>query len=115
MISLLIKMTNNVELHQDDPIVKIMTLIFQEKFGHPATFVGRAPGRVNLIGEHIDYCGFAVFPMALEGKFTTVLCRLTESGKIRCRNLNAQEFKDEDVPSVDPEAKLVDKQKPHCI
>ncbi|KAK8894893.1 N-acetylgalactosamine kinase [Tritrichomonas musculus] len=98
------------ELHQNDPIIQKMIPIFQEKFGQPATFAGRAPGRVNLIGEHIDYCGFAVFPMALEGKFTTVLCRLTESGKIRVRNLDAHEFKDEDVPSVDPEAKLVAKE-----
>ncbi|XP_063053119.1 N-acetylgalactosamine kinase [Engraulis encrasicolus] len=39
---------------------------FQKKYGEPALFYACAPGRVNLIGEHIDYCGYAVLPMAIE-------------------------------------------------
>jgi galactokinase len=39
---------------------------FEIKFGHKPTYVARAPGRVNLIGEHIDYADFGVFPAAIE-------------------------------------------------
>ncbi|KAL7746550.1 galactokinase [Sorochytrium milnesiophthora] len=39
---------------------------FKTQFGFPASFVARAPGRVNIIGEHIDYAGFGVFPMAID-------------------------------------------------
>lgn len=38
---------------------------FKSKFGVDPTFIARAPGRVNVIGEHIDYCQFSVLPAAL--------------------------------------------------
>ncbi|KAI0223879.1 galactokinase [Massospora cicadina] len=39
---------------------------FFQAYGKPPQFIARAPGRVNIIGEHIDYCGFGVLPMAIE-------------------------------------------------
>ncbi|KZP00589.1 Galactokinase [Calocera viscosa TUFC12733] len=39
---------------------------YQTVFGAKATHVARAPGRVNLIGEHIDYALFGVLPTAVE-------------------------------------------------
>jgi galactokinase len=38
---------------------------FEARYGHRADFVSRSPGRVNLIGEHIDYMLYEVFPMAI--------------------------------------------------
>ncbi|KAL9003372.1 MAG: hypothetical protein Q9188_003745 [Gyalolechia gomerana] len=38
---------------------------FEGKYGRKAAFVARSPGRVNLIGEHIDYSLYDVIPMAI--------------------------------------------------
>ncbi|WVQ71790.1 galactokinase [Cryptococcus sp. DSM 104548] len=39
---------------------------FGEKFGGSPTYIVRAPGRVNVLGEHIDYSLFPVLPAAIE-------------------------------------------------
>ena len=39
--------------------------LFQESFGHEPAVVASAPGRVNLIGEHTDYNGGEVLPIAM--------------------------------------------------
>jgi len=43
-----------------------ITNIFQEKFGSAPAHLARAPGRVNLLGEHVDYNDGFVLPAAID-------------------------------------------------
>src|SRR5437868_1208168 len=47
----------------------------------------RAPGRVNLIGEHTDYNDGFVFPMAIEPEFR-IACRARADGVIKLASAN---------------------------
>jgi galactokinase len=47
--------------------------IFRQKFGYQATTTIKAPGRVNLIGEHTDYNDGFVLPCAIDYE-TTIAC-----------------------------------------
>src|SRR5512136_1437701 len=43
-----------------------VTKEFTQRFGTPPGAIVRAPGRVNLIGEHTDYNDGFVLPMAID-------------------------------------------------
>ena len=45
---------------------------FEQRFGHRPAFLSRAPGRVNLIGEHTDYNDGFVLPMAINREVAVV-------------------------------------------
>jgi galactokinase len=64
---------------------------FTEYFGESITEMRYffAPGRVNLIGEHIDYNGGYVFPAALTIGITALI-RPNHSDTIRMHSLNAK-------------------------
>jgi len=50
---------------QDQALLDRVTAVFTEQFGHAPDLVVRAPGRVNLIGEHTDYNDGFVLPCAI--------------------------------------------------
>jgi len=62
---------------------------FNARFGvRPSVFW--APGRVNLIGDHVDYCGGAVLPMPIQFG-TTVAVRLRSDGRLRGCSANERD------------------------
>ncbi|WP_182523416.1 galactokinase [Nocardioides dongkuii] len=62
---------------------------FEESYGGPPARVGRAPGRVNLIGEHTDYNGGLVLPVALPHATYAALAPRTD-GRVRIDSRQAE-------------------------
>jgi galactokinase len=56
--------------------------LFTKGFGYPPEVVASAPGRVNLIGEHIDYSAGFVLPFAIEAVTKCAIAK-RDDGKIR--------------------------------
>ncbi|RYE27186.1 MAG: galactokinase [Sphingobacteriaceae bacterium] len=63
---------------------------FKELFNQPAQAAFFAPGRVNLIGEHIDYNGGLVLPCAITFG-TDLLVAENKEGVFRFRSLDFEE------------------------
>lgn len=66
---------------------------FESRFGRPPEVGARAPGRVNLIGEHTDYNEGLVLPCAIDRQTVALLARRQdgrarvfsrERGELRC-------------------------------
>ncbi|MBW2373715.1 MAG: galactokinase [Deltaproteobacteria bacterium] len=55
---------------------------FESRYGRPPQAGARAPGRVNLIGEHTDYNEGRVLPCAIDRE-TLVLAAAREDGRVR--------------------------------
>jgi galactokinase len=47
-------------------LIDHISTIYREKFGHSPAHIARAPGRVNLLGEHVDYNDGFVLPAAID-------------------------------------------------
>jgi galactokinase len=73
-----------------------VTAEFERRFGEKPRDVVRAPGRVNLIGEHTDYNDGFVLPMAID-RTTWIALRPRPDHLVRVYSLNFQEEAEFDV------------------
>uniref|UniRef100_A0A1A9W4J9 Galactokinase n=1 Tax=Glossina brevipalpis TaxID=37001 RepID=A0A1A9W4J9_9MUSC len=54
------------EEHRLFPRVKKLQQHYRQQFAREPDFFVSVPGRVNIIGEHVDYSGYPVLPMAID-------------------------------------------------
>ena len=109
------------DIYTDDAILpqtsrwEALLKTFKKNYGHSAQFVSRSPGRVNIIGEHIDYSLYSVLPMAITADALLAVSTFddnssTNSFKIKVSNVLSSKFPPHefDIPyeSVEIDAKV---------
>lgn len=67
-----------------------LTQEFHAQFGESPEFIVRAPGRVNLIGEHTDYNDGFVLPMAID-RSIWIAARPREDRQVICYSMDFDE------------------------
>ena len=93
------------EVYQDEPPADEATsmvkerwsrllLFFRQTYNQEPDFVSRSPGRVNVIGEHIDYSLYDVLPMAISADVLVAIKIVANSDtpKVRLTNMNSEKF-----------------------
>ncbi|GAB0098251.1 N-acetylgalactosamine kinase [Sergentomyia squamirostris] len=72
------------EVVETEEILRLKSF-FVDEFRREPKFYVRVPGRVNIIGEHIDYCGYPVLPMAIQ-KNIILAVTPTDDGILQLKN-----------------------------
>jgi len=99
--------TSLSEIYPDDAVEaqvkrwEALLSAFKAKYKRLAAFVSRSPGRVNIIGEHIDYSLYEVLPMAITADVLIAFAVVPKSSTFKVANIDdskfpAREFEAED-------------------
>ncbi|HEX8393073.1 MAG TPA: galactokinase [Longimicrobium sp.] len=80
----------------DNGLRSAVVRAFEERHGGAPAWVARAPGRVNLIGEHTDYNDGFVLPMAID-RAVWIALRPRDDFKVRIHSLDFDETREFDL------------------
>ena len=75
--------------------------LFEESFGYAPDGVWSAPGRVNIIGEHVDYQDGLCLPMAISHRCFAAAAR-TPTDRLRLRSAQDETVLDIDARELAP-------------
>ncbi|KAM7359170.1 N-acetylgalactosamine kinase [Cochliomyia hominivorax] len=67
---------------------------FVREFRQEPQFYVRVPGRVNIIGEHVDYCGYPVLPKAIDQCILLAVGCDENSNKLQLKNIEQTKYPD---------------------
>lgn len=95
-------MNNNRDISVNDERAEA-ALAFEKCFSVPPQWLAVSPGKVNVIGEHIDYCDGFVLPLAID-RYVTIAFALNGTSQA---NLVSGQFPDDAVTMM-----LDEEQKP---
>jgi len=79
-----------------------VTQIFEARYGQPPDILVRAPGRVNLIGEHTDYNDGFVLPLAID-RAAWIALRPRSDRRVVVHALDFGETDDFDLDDIAPQ------------
>lgn len=82
-----------------------LIVAYKDRFGGRPELVARAPGRVNLLGEHVDYNGGPVLPAAID-RTVSLAARRNEGGVVRLHALDLGEEVQFDLANLDAKVDL---------
>jgi len=83
-----------------DRIKNVLARLDQVFGGTEQPLIVRAPGRVNIIGEHTDYNGGFVLPIAI-ARDTIVACRRNGANSIKIHSLDFDQTGEFDLDSIE--------------
>jgi len=88
-----------------DARLRRLAAAFQSRFGRPPAAVAAAPGRANLIGEHLDYNEGHVLPVAIDRSVMAAFAPRPD-GRVRLYSLDFEQESAFDLQEIerDPEA-----------
>ncbi|KAH8319429.1 hypothetical protein KR067_008735 [Drosophila pandora] len=95
-----IEVVTQQKLQPDSKIydrVQKLNAFFVKQFGVEPEFIVRVPGRVNIIGEHVDYCGYSVLPMAVSQSIFLAVAKNPDSSQLQLRNIEDAKFQGYDA------------------